>query len=243
MLRMIPIGALRALAVACLSLVALSSCKAMGGSRDSAQAMTINTVSRTYTKTMQELWPAILAALKDLDLRVVEDEHDALGGRLMAQRANKDSVIVEARSVDPRTLHVSVGVDPGDRNMAQIVQDRFAEQLAGTGPNGGAARSTAPAAGPRVEGTYPQSLDACLAAARRTAEALKLTHLQEDVREGSARLEARHPQNGPVSFRMTRGGSNQTQVAFEAGSGGAAAAEDGRGFADRVKAEFERNLR
>ena len=241
MLRLTSIGAFRALAVAALPLLALSSCKALGGG-DSAQAITINTVSRTYTKSMNELWPAILTALKDLDLRVAEDQHDALGGRLMAQRANKDSVIIDARSVDPRTLHVSVGVNPGDRNMAQIVQDRIAEALAADTRNEGFGRSAAPAAGPRVEGSYPQPVEACLAAARRTAEGLKLTQLQEDVRDGNARIDARHPQHGPVSFRMTRGAQNQTQVAFEAGSGGGAA-EDGRSFAERLKSEFERNLR
>ncbi len=234
-------GALRALALAALPLLALSSCKGMGG-QSGAQALTINTVSRTYTKSMHELWPAVMAALKDLDLRVAEDQHDALGGRMMAQRANKDSVIIEARSVDPRTLHVSVAVDPGDRNMAQIVQDRIAEALAGDARNEGAARSAAPGAAPRVEGSYPQSLEACLAAARRTADGLKLTQLQEDIRDGAARIDARHPQHGPVSFRMTRGAQNQTQVAFEAAPGGAAA-DDGRSFADRLKSEFERNLR
>lgn len=242
MLRFSSIGTARALALAGLPLLALSACRNLGGGRESAQALTINTVSRTYNKTMEEVWPAILNTFKALDLRVEEDQHDALGGRLTAQRANKDSVIVEARSIDAHSLNVSVAVDPGDRNMAQIVQDRIADTLAGQGERGaGAPRGAAPAAGPNVEGSYPQPLDACMAAARRTAESLKLTHLQEDVRDTHARLEARHPQSGPVVFRMSRAGQAQTQVAFEAGAGGAA--EEARGLADRIKAEFERQLR
>jgi hypothetical protein len=174
--------------------------------------------------------------VKDLDLRVENDQHDALGGQMTAQRANKDSVVIEARSVDPATLQVSVAVDPGDRSMAQIVQDKIADRL---GARTGVTR-TGFDTGSRVEGTYDQKLDACVAAARKAAEVLKLTNPQEEIHDTWAKVESRQTDAIPMTVRMERTPKDQTHVVFTAGTG---PADDNRVLAARLKAEFERHLK
>ena len=211
----------------------LTSCNVFS-SRDE-QADRINTVTKTYSKPADETWRAILAVTKELDLRIDTDQHDALGGTMVAKRSNKDEVHVEARSIDSQNTSVSVMVDPGDKNLAQIIQDRVSDRL---GLNVGAARASM-AAGSQIDGTYDQKLDTCMAAADRALSALKLPGARREVHDTWARLETQHLDSIPVQIRMDRTRKDQTFVVFTVGTG---ASDDNRTLALRLKSEFERQL-
>jgi hypothetical protein len=214
--------------------VPLTSC-GLFKDRDTDTAATINTITKTYSKPADETWRAILTVAKDLDLKMGADKHDALGGSLVAKRSNSDEVHVEARSVDSQNTVVSVMVEPGDKNLAQIIQDRISDRL---GLSVGVSRSAA-AAGSQVDGTYDQKLSACLGAAERAITGLKMGSPRREVHDTWARVDTEHMDSIPVQIRMERTRKDQTFVVFTVGTG---ASDDNRTLAGRLKAEFERHL-
>jgi len=106
----------------------LASCR---GGPDREKENTADTVERTYARPAEETWGAVLSAARELRLNVESDHHDALGGDLMARRGNKDRdrVHIRVRSVERRSTLVSVTLDPGDRNLAEIIHRRVGERL------------------------------------------------------------------------------------------------------------------
>lgn len=216
-----------------LLLAALASCKALGGQND--DAMAVNTVVKTYGKSADETWRAVQTALKEMDLRVESDSHDALGGTLVAARGTKDEIHVEARSQDAENTRLSVWVDPGDRSMAQIIQERVAERL---GVTTGMPRSTQ-ASGAQVEGTYDKKLDVCVSAAEAVMRDLKLPAPRREMHDTWARVDSQYLDSIPVQIRMERTRKDQTLVVFLAGT---SASEDNRSAATKLKTEFEKHL-
>lgn len=214
-----------------LLLAALASCKAFGGSGD--ENVTVNTVVRAYNKPADETWRAVEGVMKEMDLAVDKNNHDALGGNLVAERPNKAEIHVEARSQDTENTQVSVWVDPGDRAMAQIIQERIGDKLGLNAPR--AAR----AAGAQVEGTYDRKLDVCLAAAEEAIREMKLSPPRREMHDTWARLDTQHLDSIPVQFRMERTRKDQTLVVFIAGT---ASTDDNRTLAMKLKTEFERRL-
>jgi hypothetical protein len=221
---------MKRLTATALSLALLGAC-----ANGAPPSLSVNTVSRSYGRPMSEVWPAVLGSIKDLDLRVEEDQHDALGGELTAHRANRDEVKVRARAKDGPSMEVSVAVEPGDRVMAQMIQDRIAEKL---GAGGGAAK-TGFVSGSRVEGVYDYKLENCLVAGKRAMVALKIEGAREERHDTWAKLEARQADAFPVQIRMERTARDQTRVEFTAGTG---PADDNRALAQRLKTEFERHV-
>lgn len=214
-----------------LLLAALASCKALGGSND--ETVAVNTVVRAYSKPADETWKAVETVMKEMDLAIDKNSHDALGGNLVARRPNKDEIHVEARSQDTENTQVSVWVDPGDRAMAQIIQERVSDKL------GMGVSRTSRTAGAQVEGTYDKKLDVCLAAAEEAIREMKLSPPRREMHDTWARLDTQHLDAIPVQFRMERTRKDQTLVVFIAGT---AATDDNRTLAARMKSEFERRL-
>jgi len=214
--------------------LAMTSCKVFGGGGPEA-GTTLNSVTKTYSKSADDTWRAIMTVAKDLDLKISDDKHDALGGSMVAKRSNKDEVLIEARSLDSQNTTVSVSVEPGDRNLAQIVQDRISDRL---GLNVGVNRNTF-ASGSQVDGTYDQKMDACLAAADKAITGLKLAAPRREVHDTWARVDSQHLESIPIQIRMDRTRKDQTFVVFTVGTG---ASDDNRTLATKLKAEFERHL-
>jgi hypothetical protein len=211
----------------------LASCKALGGDR--SEAPTINTVTKQYSKPADETWRAVQSVAKDLDLKIDTDQHDALGGNLVALRSNKDEVHVDARSQDAMNTTVSIWASPGDRSLAQIIHDRLGDRL---GLTVGASRSNA-AAGSQVDGTYDQKLDVCMKAAEKAVADLKMTAPRREIHDTWARVDTNHMDSIPVQIRMERTRKDQTFVVFTVGTG---ASDDNRTLAGRLKAQFEQSL-
>jgi hypothetical protein len=90
----------------------------------------INTVDRDYKNTVKEAHDAALATLKHENLQIESDRADALGANIVAKRgASDDKVLVDVKGMEKGTTRVSVRVQPGDKNQANLIQDKIGEKL------------------------------------------------------------------------------------------------------------------
>jgi hypothetical protein len=210
----------------------LAACSAGDKTSDAKQndlGTGINTVNRQYAKSALEIWDAATVAVKSYDLKLENDRHDTMGGEIQAHRANGDKVIVRVQSLDDQNSDVLVRVEPGNRNLAEMIHEKIADRL------GLKVARSAFFGGNTCEGTYPNSLDACVNAAEEAARRLNLTVTNRDVRDGTAIVDARESNSNPVQFKMKRVGEG-TKVTFIAGREKTEATRD---FASRMKSEFE----
>ncbi len=89
----------------------------------------LNAVERTYARPAHELKDIVTASLKSFDLSIESDKHDELGGEIVALRADGHKVTAKITSVDKDHSRISIRVAPGNRNLADMIQDRIAEKL------------------------------------------------------------------------------------------------------------------
>lgn len=227
-------------------LVLLSACKSSGDSKSDA-----NAVSRRYNRPATEVWTAATAALQALELTIEEDKHDALGGELTGLRATGDEVRLLVRSVDDQGAVVSVSVEEGDKNMAEIIHGHIARHL------GTSTARTGFYGGNKWEHTFDATLAPCIVAAERAFEAIGFTVTNRDIHENRADLMARRsgsaailvhfetaPQQ-PQDRAQANGGTaserrSQVKASFVAGT---ARSEDNEELLQRFRQEFERLLR
>src|SRR4029079_1019257 len=105
------------------ALLLLAACKS------SETKVEANSITKRYSRPAPEVMSALTMALTSLDLRIEEDRHDALGGTMTAQRANKEAVKVNVKSIDETSTQVTIGVGEGDRNLADIIHSQTAKNL------------------------------------------------------------------------------------------------------------------
>jgi hypothetical protein len=89
----------------------------------------LNAVERTYAHPASEMIEVVANALKSFDLRVESDTHDLLGGEIVARRADGHKVTAKITSHDEGGSDVSIRVAPGNRNLADMIQDRIGQKL------------------------------------------------------------------------------------------------------------------
>jgi hypothetical protein len=205
-------------ATSCLATLALAMAACSSGDKTSASKQSdlgtgINTVDRQYVKSAPATW----------------DRHDAMGGEVLAHRAGGEKVTVRVKSLDEKNSDVSVRVEPGNRNMAEMIHEKIADKLGIK-----EAKSTF-FGGNTAEGTYPHSLDSCVKAAEDAAKRLNLIVTNREIKDGAATVDARESNSTPVQFRMKKVDEG-TKVTFIAGREKTDATRD---LANRMKAEFE----
>jgi hypothetical protein len=215
-----------------LMLLSLTACQYFGETKNEAPK---GSVDRKYSKSPDEVAKAASEALAELNINIQSDQHDALGGQITAARANaaEDPVIVWYQSADARTTQVAVGVGKGDRGIAELIQDHIAQKL------GSPTTRSAPSVGARSEGTYDQPVAQCMAAAEQAMRDLKLEPSKKETHDTWAQVEARQADAIPVMVKMNRTEKDKTQVTFSAGN---SKSSDTEMVAERLKAEFEKNL-
>ncbi|MBI3856824.1 MAG: hypothetical protein HY293_14140 [Planctomycetes bacterium] len=206
------------------SLLALLAC----GENDLGSG--VNTVDREFSKTAPEVWAAAVKSTEKADLKISSDAHDKLGGELVACRAGGTEVRIWVKGLDERSSRVSVRVEPGDRALAIMIQERIAENL-----GLGEARA-ALFGGNSLEGTYATPPDLCLSSARRVFSTLKVTPTDEETHAAWSRIDGRLRDSTPVRIRFDKVDSSQTRVNFTAGN---EKTEDNKAFVHRMKDEFE----
>ncbi|HZE96077.1 MAG TPA: DUF3568 family protein [Planctomycetota bacterium] len=189
----------------------------------------LNTVDRQYARSAEDTWSAALGAVKSYDLTVDSDAHDAMGGVIKAHRSAGEKVLVRVDSLDPKTSAVSVRVEPGNRNMAEMIHEKIAEKVGLK-----EAKSTF-FGGNTAEGTYTHSLDTCVKAAEDASRRLDLIVTDKKMTDSGAIVDARQTNSIPVRFKMDKSGEN-VKVTFIAGR---EKSESMRDLSQRMKTEFE----
>lgn len=220
------------LILAASAVALLGACKSQPF-QSSAARETSGTASKTYAMDVERVWQALGQVMRELDLDVETSQHDALGGELTARRATGDKVHARVRSTAPQSTGVDILVEPGEPAMAQMIQDRVAAKLGADRP------VTGVSVGSLVEGTYPNNLDECVAAADRALKALNLPADNVERRDIWAAVRSRHLDTIPVGIKMVRTPKDETQVQFSVGTSGS---DDNRILAERLKKEFEAAL-
>lgn len=228
---------LSVLAVGLALLLSACSSSDKGEPRGSSDYGTgINTVDRQYEKPADRVWDATVAAIRSYDLRVDSTIHDDLGGEVVARRADGHQISAQVTGLDKNSSRISLRVEPGNRDLAQMLHERIAEKL-GAGDSRAAA-----SAGRGVEGTYDCDFASALAAADRSARAMNATGIQQQLHDSWAQLDARAEDSTPMRFRMTHPDDrvDATRVSFIGGSGKGGA---GRTLAAEMKSEFDRQIK
>lgn len=212
-----------------LSLGACSSSTKSSAGNQGDMGTGINTIDRQYARNAGDTWDAAVAALKHYDLTIESDNHDALGGEIRGHRAEGEKVRVRVRSLDDHNSDVTVRVEPGNRNMAEMIHDRIADKL------GLKEAKSAFFGGNSSEGTYPITLDTAVKGAEDASGRLDLTVTNKQMTEGGAVVDARQTNSTPVQFKMKKV-TDGVKVVFIAGS---EKSETNRDLSRRMKAEFE----
>jgi len=192
-----------------------------------------NIVERRYGKPLDKVWDAAVAVVKGADLRIDTDRHDDLGGELIARRADGHRVSIALNAVDKTNTRAAIRVEPGNRELADLVHERIAEKL-GIGE-----AKAAFLGGNTVDAVYPLDFPRALAAADRSAKALKFIVTGQDTRDDGAQLDARTADSTPVRFKMTHAASpaGATSVMFIAGHG---KTDTSKTLIAQMKTEFDR---
>jgi len=218
--------------MAMLAALALGACSGSDKSSEVKQGdlgTGINTIDRQYARSAGDTWDAAVAAMKHYNLDIETDNHDALGGELRAHRGGGEKVRVRVRSLDDKNSDVTVRVEPGNRNMAEMIHDKIADKL------GLKEAKSAFFGGNSAEGTYPIALATAVKGAEDASARLDLTVTNKQTTDDGAVVDARQINSTPVQFKMKKV-SDGVKVVFIAGS---EKSETNRDLSRRMKTEFE----
>jgi hypothetical protein len=95
----------------------------------------LNAIDRTYARPAADVLHAVIASLRSYDLNLESDQHDDLGGEIVARRADGHKVTAKITSVDLGHTEVSIRVAPGNRNLAELIHDRIAGKVGAPSTN------------------------------------------------------------------------------------------------------------
>ena len=109
---------------------ALSQAGAGPGGGVGTVAYVLGQHSQIHAGNYERVWSATLAALNQMNIRVIKMEKDALGGTITARRADDTSITikVDPNSADTATVRIRVGLF-GDRAQSEAIQAWIASNL------------------------------------------------------------------------------------------------------------------
>src|SRR6185295_1060853 len=139
----------------------------LGACRGNDLGSGANTLDREYAKPASDVSKAVRQSAESADLRVVSDNHDQMGGELVAARGDGKEVRIVVKSIDQKSARVTVRVEPGDRDLANLMHERIAGNL-----GMGTAKAGWWNGGNSLDATYNSDLPTCMTSARRTMAAL-----------------------------------------------------------------------
>ncbi|MGD0264518.1 MAG: DUF3568 family protein [Candidatus Methylomirabilota bacterium] len=88
--------------------------------------------SQVHAGNYERVWSATLAALSQMNIKVIKTEKDALGGTITARRADDTAVDIKVQpsGADTTTVKIRVGMF-GDRAASESIQARIVSSLKG----------------------------------------------------------------------------------------------------------------
>lgn len=192
-----------------------------------------DTLERFCPEPAVEIWDVVVSTLKRNGFDIDYEDHDRLGGDLIAGRLG-GRVLVRVRQVDQRRSSLAVRVEPSDASVTLAFQEAFARALgrgeARSGLFGGATERQ----------TLRMSLDEAIHAAEETLRELRIDVLDRRRGKGEAVLDGRRFDSIPVRIRLRCPDGRKTDVTFVAG---ASMSDDARALARRLRLDFTTRAR
>jgi hypothetical protein len=114
----------------CVPLVAAGA--AAGGAAAGAGAIAYSegSLDTTYPASLDRTWNATMAALKDSQLGLTEQQKDVAHGTIKARRADNTPVTVSLDQAGPNTTTVKIRVGTfGDEEASRAINSRIAAHL------------------------------------------------------------------------------------------------------------------
>ncbi len=194
------------------------------------------TVDREYSKPAFEVFTAALRSAESAGYRVLSDRHDQHGGEVVASRGDGREVRIHVLILGERSSRVSVRVEPGSLEIADMMHERIAACLA----TGAAASAGWWFGGDALDATYNTDMASCMTSARRTIATLTQNPTNEEVHATWSQIDGRQEDSTPVRIRMEVLEDGKTRVWFIVGT---VKRSDNKAFAKRMKEEFETTTR
>jgi hypothetical protein len=91
----------------------------------------LNAVEQTYGRPAGEMADLVADVLRSFDLKLESSTHDDLGGEIVARRADGNKVTARITARDEAASQVSVRVAPGNRPLADLIQERIGQKVNG----------------------------------------------------------------------------------------------------------------
>jgi len=189
-----------------------------------------NTVDRDYAKPASDVSKAVLQSVEAAGLNVLRNQHDQLGSELVATRGDGKQVHVLVKGANDKSSHVSVRVEPGDRELATMMHERIAGSL------GMGAATSGWFGGDSLEATYLADLTACTVSGRRAIASLDPNSKSEEVHPTWCQIDGRLKDATPIRIRLEKLEELKTRATFIAGS---TKSDDNKAFAQKLKDSFE----
>jgi hypothetical protein len=191
----------------------------------------VNTVERDYAKPVVDVSQAALQSAQSADLKVLRNQHDQLGSELVASRGDGKEVHILVKGISDKSSHVSVRVEPGDRDLATLMHERIAGNL-----GLGAATSGWWSGGNSLVAIYAADLAACMISARRAIASLGPNSKSEEVHATWCHIDGRLQDATPIRIKLEKLEDQKTRATFISGS---SKSDDNKAFAQKMKDAFE----
>lgn len=202
----------------------------LGACRGNDLGTGANTVDREYAKPAPDALKAARQSAATAEFKVISDKHDQMGGELVVSRGDGKEIRILVKSLTEKSSRVSVRVEPGDRDLATMMQERVAGNLGLGATTGGVF------GGNSLDATYDADLASCMTSARRTIVALTPNTTSEESHATWCQVDGRQKDSTPVRIRMEKVDDKKTSVRFIAGT---SKSDDNKAFIQKMKDEFE----
>jgi hypothetical protein len=134
------------------------------------------------------------------------------------------------KGINDKSTHVSVRVEPGDRELAAMMHERIAGNL------GMGAATAGWFGGNSLEATYSADLAVCTISGRRALASLDPISKSEEVHATWCQFDGRLKDATPIRIKLEKLEERKTRATFIAGS---AKSDDNKVFAQKMKDSFE----
>ena len=89
----------------------------------------LNAVEKTFARPAGEMTNLVAGVLESFGLKLESSTHDDLGGEIVARRADGHQVTARIMARDEAASDVSIRVAPGNRPLAEMIQNRIGEKV------------------------------------------------------------------------------------------------------------------
>ena len=122
---------IHALLIPVLLIIATTGCVLLAGGAVGAgtYAYVSGNLKTTYDATLQQTWDAAQKAVRNLDMKAQEEEHDAFSGVLKGTMADGREFNISLTKVTPETTEVAIRIGMGDQEVSKTIHGEILANL------------------------------------------------------------------------------------------------------------------